>query len=260
MVELLPYVATQVNTLCSNLIATTDCMKTPGERLAFARESAGFSSAREAAIALGVSISTYNAHERAGQPGARTFKIDSARRYGKRFGVSAAWLLTGEGKAEPQASASPIEPMSVDVVSVRGVAQAGVWQEFEDFDGGNLEPVPTVPGRWRSFEQFAYKIAGTSMDRAGMRSGDYVICVPYGSARSHRANGDYVVVERRRGPAIERTVKRLKLVNNGFELWPESTDTRFQEPIFVKSNGDETEDDGTSIEIVGLVIGRWAPL
>jgi len=235
-------------------------MRTPGERLAFARGRAGFSSAREAAIALGVSVSTYNAHERAGQPGARGFKIDSARRYGRRFGVSAAWLLTGDGQMDAPASAPIAGPLPVDVVSVRGMAQAGMWQEFEDFDGSAFEPVPAAPGRWRSFEQFAYRIAGPSMDRAGMRSGDYVVCVPYGSARSSRIDGDYVVVERRRGPTIERTVKRLKVVNGDYELWPESTDTRFQEPIRVKGNGGLHEDDGTTVEIVGLVIGRWAPI
>lgn len=259
MSKLLPNVAIDVNTLCSNLIAIQFGMKTPGERLVFARERAGFSSAREAAMALGVSVSTYNAHERAGQPGARGFKIDSARLYGRRFGISPAWLLTGEGKPEIVTRRAD-GPIAVHRVAVRGKVQAGAWNEFEDFDASNLEPVPTIPGRWIDFEQFAYQVAGPSMDRAGIVDGDFVICTPYELARSAPTDRDVVVVERRRGPTVERTVKRLKITNDGCELWPESTHPRFQEPIRITRNGEMHEGDGTTVEIVGLVIGRWAPM
>lgn len=256
---LLPNVAIIVNPICSNPVATSEGMKTPGERLAFAREKAGFASAREAALALGVSVSTYNAHERAGQPGARGFRIDSARLYGRRYGVSPAWLLTGEGK--PEASVKKLDgPLAVHMVAVRGKAQAGAWNEFEDFDAAHLEPVPTIPGRWINFEQFAYQVSGPSVDKAGILDGDFVICVPYFLARAAPGDKDMVVVERRRGPTLERTVKRLRLTADGYELWPESTDPRFQTPIRIVRNGDMHEEDGTTVEIVGLVIGRWAPM
>ncbi|WP_147021700.1 helix-turn-helix transcriptional regulator [Microvirga aerophila] len=50
---------------------------------------------------MGVSVSTYNSHERAGQRGARSLSVEDAKRYGRRFGVSPAWLLVGEGSVEP---------------------------------------------------------------------------------------------------------------------------------------------------------------
>jgi hypothetical protein len=55
---------------------------------------------------MGINVSTYNSHERAGQPGARSFSVDDAKRYGRRFRVSPAWLLVGEGAVEPR---EPVE-------------------------------------------------------------------------------------------------------------------------------------------------------
>ena len=234
-------------------------MATPGERLRSAREHAGFRSAREAAQALGMSVSTYNSHERAGEPGARSYKIDAARLYSRRFGVSAAWLRTGDG---PSGMAQKDPPARVDVeaVAVRGIAQAGVWREYEDMDIEALDPVPTIPGRWRTFEQFAYRCIGPSMDKAGFQTGDYAVCVNYFDARTGFQSDDVVVVERRNGQSVERTIKRLKLVEDGFELWPESTDPRFQQPIYVAAGKLDHEDGDNSITIVGLVIGRWSPM
>ncbi len=51
-------------------------MKTRGERLRHLRQKAGFRSAREFAQVVGVPVSTYNAHERAGAHGARDFDED----------------------------------------------------------------------------------------------------------------------------------------------------------------------------------------
>lgn len=85
-----------VATLRSNYLATNRRMDTPGKRLAAARAAAGFRSARAAAIELEVPVSTYNAHERAGEPGARMYKIETARKYARAFTADYIWLLTGE--------------------------------------------------------------------------------------------------------------------------------------------------------------------
>lgn len=61
-------------------------------RLKEARIEAGFTSAAKAALALGLKPSTYNAHEN----GQNEFDAETAKVYGKKFRVSAAWLLTGE--------------------------------------------------------------------------------------------------------------------------------------------------------------------
>jgi hypothetical protein len=71
---------------------------TRGERLRAARVRRGFKSARLAAKALGIAISTYGAHERAESQGGRDYGPDAAKFYARRFGVSPEWLLTGRGQ------------------------------------------------------------------------------------------------------------------------------------------------------------------
>lgn len=64
----------------------------PYERLKEARIAAKFPKASEAARALGVTESTYLGHEN----NSRQFDFDTAEKYGRKFGVRAAWLLNGE--------------------------------------------------------------------------------------------------------------------------------------------------------------------
>jgi len=64
-----------------------------GERLRKARMAAGFKSAKAAADRMGISGSTYAAHEN----GQNEFDATAAAIYGRAFGVTASWLLTGEG-------------------------------------------------------------------------------------------------------------------------------------------------------------------
>jgi transcriptional regulator with XRE-family HTH domain len=68
------------------------------DRLRQARERAGFKSAAAAARKLGMSPSTYASHEN----GQTEPPPDDARRYGKLFKHSPAWILTGEGPREAQ--------------------------------------------------------------------------------------------------------------------------------------------------------------
>ena len=68
-------------------------MQTMGERLRESREAAGFKSAAKAAEALGVSASSYRAHEN----GQNDFDPETADHYARKFGTSAAYLLTAEG-------------------------------------------------------------------------------------------------------------------------------------------------------------------
>lgn len=83
--------------------------KSMGERLRAAREAANYPSATKAAEALGVSLSTYRAHEN----GQNEFSAEVANRYAKKFGTTAAYLLTGEG-LRISARPSPNIVMSFD--------------------------------------------------------------------------------------------------------------------------------------------------
>ena len=84
------------------------CMSTPNERLREAR-SRHFTSAAEAAHALGIPYGTYAGHEN----GNRGFPASRAPQYARKFKVSEEWLLYGKGEGEddPVPSESDLEQM-----------------------------------------------------------------------------------------------------------------------------------------------------
>lgn len=63
------------------------------ERLTEARKRAGFTSALEAADAMGIKYPTYAGHEN----GTTGLRLEVAERYAKKFKVSLDWLATGRG-------------------------------------------------------------------------------------------------------------------------------------------------------------------
>lgn len=60
-------------------------------RLKWARDKAGFDSAKQAAERLGVGVSSYNSHEN----GHRNFRLHSAMQYADLFDVPWQWLFLG---------------------------------------------------------------------------------------------------------------------------------------------------------------------
>lgn len=63
----------------------------------WARERAGFATAKEAAAALAIPDPTYRTYERPTEANGRWPKSSLLQRIAKRFKVSWAWLETGEG-------------------------------------------------------------------------------------------------------------------------------------------------------------------
>ena len=178
--------------------------------------------------------------------------LEQAQKIAPVLSVSVAELMLGIPDGPRQMDGI----IAVSHVHVRGNVQAGVWTEFEEFAEPDIEYVPSIPGRWSKFEQFAFKVAGNSMNLARLFDGDYVICVPYWLAKTDHSNNEIVVVERRSGGKTERTVKQVELGPDGScLLWPRSDDPRFRTPI--PCHGPEP--DGTEIEIIGLVIGSFTP-
>lgn len=226
-------------------------MDSMADRLKKARNDAGYGSAVDAVRAFGWIPSTYYGHEN----GRANISRSAAIRYARAFKVDPAWLLYG--KSSKPGSEHQFE--SVAQIPVRGSTAAGKWLEFDDTEQDALAPIYAVAGRFPMDEQFAFKVSGPSMDKARIFDGDYVICVPYWIARAAPTPGDLVVVERKRGTMFERTLKELQMSENEFELWPRSTDSRFQTPIRVKRNHDFVESDGTTVEIIGLVIANYTP-
>jgi hypothetical protein len=117
---------------------------TRGERLRIAR-ARHFKSARLAAKAMSIPVSTYGAHERAEDPGGRDFGPEDAKRYGRRFRVSPEWLLTGRilpGDPLPpgRGAQEPPEP-AAPKASVVGYVGAGAEAHFYAVEPGDLDEV-----------------------------------------------------------------------------------------------------------------------
>lgn len=83
--------------------------------------------------------------------------------------------------------------------------------------------------------------------------GEYAHCVSINALNRDPRDGDLVVVERRRSGLVEATLKRVRNNGQGLELWPESTDPRYQAPIALDSG-----EAGQEIVVTAFVVGRYA--
>jgi phage repressor protein C with HTH and peptisase S24 domain len=118
-------------------------METMGDRLRWARQKAGYPSARQAAIKHGWTGSTYAAHEN----GQNEFDERTAKLYGKVFRRSPGWLLTGVGD-------SGVRKTSL-------VGRVGAGAEIIPIDQDESEEIDLPPGA--SPAAVAVRIEGDSM-------------------------------------------------------------------------------------------------
>lgn len=224
-------------------MAYFDAMRTPGERLRQARRDSGFKSARDAASALGVAYSTYAGHEN----GSRDFDAETAQRYARKFRCSLEWLLTGRKSQNMTGVKSPVA-----AVPILGIVRAGTWQEAEPggFEVHRYVPSSTDhPPEW----QYAFTVEGTSLNKIA-NPGDVLICLDLIKSKVAIEDNDLVIVERSRfgGQMLERTAKRVRRTSSGFELWPESTDPDYLEPLHI--DGGDEHDETTEIRVSAKVL------
>ncbi|MBA1157792.1 S24 family peptidase [Microvirga mediterraneensis] len=258
---LLRYVADEVNTIRSSEFATTSVMKTRGERLAWAREQAGYKSKSEAARALGIAVATYNAHERAEEPGGRDFSPEQAEAYARKFRVAHAWLVTGKG--DPKAGGDEVPPqlrpveMSVTNYVIAGAVAAGTFREVSEFFDEELPKITAAADmRYPEARHMAFAIEGDSMNKARppMLEGGYLLCVDYEDleGRVPLRDGMKVVIERTKdaGHLREWSVKEVELYEDRVEFHPRSDNPKHK-PIVVRR--DFQPDDGTEVKVLALV-------
>lgn len=220
------------------------------ERLAWAREQRGLKPPA-AAEALGIPRSTYYQHEN----GTRGFKRAEAIRYAQFFGVSLEWLLTGKG--QPAKTGAAISSAGAGALPVSGVAQAGIWREDDaqaDTEASETVPVVAHP-RFAQARNYALRVVGPSMNKL-IADGEYALCVDALDAGYVPRDGDIVVAVRRRAQSgvTETTLKQFVMNGRRAELWPRSTDPKFQKPLTLGEGGAE------EVQIIGLAWGRYAPL
>lgn len=131
-----------------------------------------------------------------------------------------------------------------------GEVQGGVWKEmaFEDFD--EFEIPYTADPRWPEGAVKALRVRGDSINRKA-EDGDFVAVLDVNAALRAFKDGDWVVCHRARGGLIESTVKQVRRAGDIWQLWPASTDPRFQEPITLEADGMNADDE---VRVVGFVL------
>ena len=136
--------------------------KTRGERLRAARMKQ-FKSARSAAVALAIPISTYGAHERAESPGGRDYGPDEARCYARYFGVTPEWLLMGEQPAGDRMADDVVEKLAPRLPIIGYVGNGGQAHLYTVGPGDLEEIAVPMPAITRSL--VGLEIRGTSVGR-----------------------------------------------------------------------------------------------
>lgn len=156
----------------------------------------------------------------------------------------------------------PITPTSIiplqatretHTVKVVGTAAAGIWKEVE-LVGESFadEEIPIIENhRYAGRRQYGLLIEGNSMNRV-FRAGEYAICVAWDELGIDLQDNQYVHVERSHGGLHEVTIKKVRFVEDHWQLWPDSDDPRFQTPIDLAHDDDDTE-----VIVKGLVIGSF---
>lgn len=170
------------------------------QRLKTARE-AKYKFASEAAAALGVTPSTYRAHENA----QNEFWVDEAKVYGKKFGVDPLWLL-GEDSIAPQAetdvaslngaarqpgnaSLTGVKATKGPLIPLYGTAVGGEDGEFV-LNGNHLDDIFAPPSLSGIGGAYAVQINGESM-WPRYEDGETAFVHP----KRRPVKGDYVIAE-----------------------------------------------------------------
>jgi phage repressor protein C with HTH and peptisase S24 domain len=216
---------------------------TQADRLKDARVRAGYETAKQAAEALGVPVTTYVSHEN----GQRGYPASKAHKYAKFFRVSPEWLLFGKGDRAQNGDLPELTPVVPSrLVKIIGVVQAGMWAEIVDY-GNDVGEIPVFLPKYASANLFALTVRGTSMNRV-FPDGTTVIVCPVAEAGVR--DGSFVVVQRRDGNKVETTLKQVVQAAAGIELWPRSDDKAHQKPIRIT----RAADSDIGAEIIGVVV------
>lgn len=206
-----------------------------------------YRSARAAAHENGWPESTYRAHESNG----RTFGLDDAVKYARRYGVDPLFLYYGNSLGTKELPA----PSTVQIgnLPIKGEVRAGAWLEIDEQWDGYDGTIPAVADPRYNAPQYALKVVGDSMNLV-FPEGQYVICASLAEMGRDAQNGDLVIVERHRGGLIEATVKLFDTSGNEPVLRPRSTN-KAHRPLRINHQPAETD-----VFITGLVVGRYEPL
>ena len=172
-----------------------------------------------------------------------------------------AKLAAVANRAPPEIRVARVDRFVPRYLSVRHKVQAGHWIEV---DGDVQAPpdgmFPVAPDyRYSEWAQWLEEVVGDSVNLK-IAPGSFAHVVDAIEMGYEAREGDFVVVERRRGGGLlrERTIKQIAIKDGAIEFWPRSTNPKWQTPLRLTDGRRGNED--IEVEIVGLVIGSYSPM
>lgn len=182
--------------------------------------------------------------------------IEAMAAIARVLGTSVNYLMTGVEISQPPVAKVKLDAsLSQIKIYILGEVAAGVWVE-ETMSLSMADAVESVfpaDPRYPIDAQYDLVVRGTSIDKIA-REGDLLRCIDVVKAGIEVRDGDLVICRRTRGQLVEVTAKRVRRRAAGaMELWPESTDPRWQEPILVGG-------DDAGIEVIAICTFTYAAI
>lgn len=213
-------------------------MDSPADLLRKARIAHGFKSAAAAARKHGWKSPTYTSHENGNRPISRK----AAKLYAAAYNISERALMGIRGHDEGAELAAN--------VLVVGEAAMGTWLDTAVVERKQEQPKAlSVPGRAR---RIAVRVTDESANLS-ILPGEYAIVEPLERGHGELKNGALVLINRKRGTLLERSIRRVELRSDGkLRLVTHSNLTRLAEALTYPSP--KTADE---IVLVGQVVGKY---
>jgi SOS-response transcriptional repressor LexA len=145
------------------------------------------------------------------------------------------------------------QPLAAGRLSVRGQVRAGAWLDIDiPMDEGAEGEIPIGPDARYPVPQYALQVVGTSMNKF-VDDGHFVIVASWPELGRDLRENEVVVVRRERAKTYEVTLKRARKAGKNWELWPDSSDPRWQEPV-------RFDEKDVTCTVIGLVVGVYRPI
>ena len=215
----------------------------PADLLRKARAARGFRSATAAAKRYGWKVPTYISHEN-GTRGIRGIPKEAAQKYAAAFGNVSEHALMGTATGDDKG-----QGIATNVIVV-GEAAMGIWRDLGLAEQpGEKHRMLSVPG---PAGRRAVRVVDDSVNLS-ILPGEFAVYVALNPVHPDVSDGALVLIDRRRGGLLERSIRRVEMRSDGkMRLSTHSSVAKLAEALSYPSpkSGDE-------ITLVGRIIGKY---